>query len=70
MTAGQRFALLISGLGLVFGMLTAVAGLLWRVAASASRTLTEVKAHAEDIKEIASSLDRHLRWHIDHPPRR
>jgi hypothetical protein len=63
-TADQRFGLILTGLGMVFGML----GLLWRVAASAGKTLTEVRGHAEDIKKIATSVDRHLQWHIDNPP--
>lgn len=72
MTADQRFALIISAIGLLFGMLTAVAGLLWRIGSRWGQTLAEVKASTEDLKEIAASLDRHLEWHIDRPgpPRR
>lgn len=66
MTAEQRFALIISGIGLIFAVLCTVAGLLWRVAARTGQTLTEVKNNTEDIKEIATALDRHLEWHIDH----
>lgn len=70
MTAEQRFALIISGIGLIFAVLCTVAGLLWRVAARTGQTLTEVKNNTDDIKEIATALDRHLEWHIDHrePP--
>jgi hypothetical protein len=72
LTADQRFSLIIAAIGLVFGMLCTVAGLLWRIAAGASRTLTEVRNNTEDLKDIATSVDRHLEWHLDHPgpPRR
>lgn len=72
MTADQRFGLIISGIGLVFGALCAVSGLLWRVASATGKTLSEVKANTDDIKDIATALNRHLEWHIDHrgAPRR
>lgn len=65
LTADQRFTLIISAIGLVFAVLCTLAGLLWRVAARTGQTLTEVKANTDDIKEIATALDRHIEWHID-----
>lgn len=64
MTPDQRFTLLILAISLVFTMLCAVFGLLWRAASKAGSTLNEIKGAAEDIKNCQSALDRHIQWHM------
>lgn len=65
MTPNERFGLIIGAIGVAFTIMCALIGLLWRTASGVGKTLAEVKANGEDVKEIAKKLDTHLQWHID-----
>jgi Na+-transporting methylmalonyl-CoA/oxaloacetate decarboxylase gamma subunit len=63
MTPDQRFALLISGIGLLFTMLSALVVLIWKAGGRTGETVAEVK-------RIGTALDQHIQWHISNPGRR
>jgi hypothetical protein len=62
MTAGQRFALIISGMGLLFAVIVAILGLLWRAGNQWGSLTTEVKHLAESIGQIALDVNERLQW--------
>jgi hypothetical protein len=70
MTADQRFVLLLSGLTLIFMIISAILGVVWRAAINQSRLTTQVQALIESVKDIAKDVDEHLRWHLDSAGRR
>jgi hypothetical protein len=59
-TADQRFTLIISGIGLLFVLFTALVGMIWRAGNRTGETLSEVKRQGQ-------ILDQHIQWHINHP---
>ena len=65
MTADQKFTLLIAGLGLIFSVLTVLLGLIWRTGRDAGKIATQIQNIIEDVGRIATSLDEHIRWHLN-----
>jgi hypothetical protein len=64
-TPDQRFALLIAGLGVIFAVLSTLLGLLWRSGREAGKVTTQIQNIVEDVGRIATSLDEHIRWHLN-----
>ena len=65
MTADQKFTLLISGLGLIFVVMSALLGLIWRNGQNTGKVTTQISGLVEDVGRIATSLDEHIRWHLN-----
>jgi len=65
MTRDQQFTLLIAGLGLIFAVLSALLGLIWRTGRDAGKIATQIQNIIEDVGRIATSLDEHIRWHLN-----
>jgi Na+-transporting methylmalonyl-CoA/oxaloacetate decarboxylase gamma subunit len=65
--SGQVLGLIISGMSLLFVIVLALIGLIWRTGRSVGSTLNEVKNNTEDIKDLATAVDQHLLWHINNP---
>ena len=65
MTADQKFTLLISGLGLIFIVMSALLGLIWRNGQNTGKVTTQISGLVEDVGRIATSLDEHIRWHLN-----
>ena len=63
MTADQKFTLLIAGLGLIFSVLTALLGLIWRSGRTSGQVTTQLQNLVEDVGKIATSIDEHISWH-------
>lgn len=62
MTADQRFALIISGMGVLFAIMVAILGLLWRAGNHWGSLTTQVKQLAESIGQIAIDTNERLQW--------
>jgi Na+/proline symporter len=64
MSAEERFQVIITGMSFLFLLLTTVLGLIWRNGNKQGETNAKIEGMAEDIKEIAGSLDSHIKWHM------
>jgi len=64
MSADQKFTLTISGITLIFLVLTAILALIWRTGNKTGETLNEVKNLANDVKSTQEKLDLHIQWHL------
>jgi hypothetical protein len=64
MTADQRFTLIISGMGLLFMMLSAVIGLIYKAGNRSGQLTTEIGQLTKAITSIARDLDEHVKWHL------
>jgi hypothetical protein len=64
MNAGERFQVIITGMSFLFLLLTTVLGLIWRNGNKQGKTNAKLETMAEDIKDIAGSLDNHIKWHM------
>lgn len=64
MSADQRFTLIITGIGLMFSMLVAIIGLIWRAGNKQGETSQQIKEQGQDIKAVTESLDKHIAWHL------
>ena len=65
MTADQKFTLLISGLGLIFVVMSALLGLIWRNGQNTGKVTTQISGLVEDVGRIATAIDEHIRWHLN-----
>lgn len=70
MTPDQRFSLIISGIGLIFVILTGMLGLMWKSGNQWGRLTTDVKHLAESIGQIALDTNRRLEKLEDKTDRR
>lgn len=61
-TADQRFTLIIAGMALIFAMLSAVIGLLWRAGRNWGVITTQVMHLAESVGQIAIDTNERLQW--------
>ena len=68
MTGEQRFTLLLTGIGLVFTILVAIVGLIWRAGTKQGEISQQIKEQGKDIKTVAESLDKHIAWHLGNNP--
>lgn len=62
MSADQRFSLLLTALGLLFLVCSALLGLLWRSAVTWGRLTEQVKNLAESVGQIALDTNERLQW--------
>lgn len=62
MTADQRFALIISGMGLISTVLITLVALLWRAGSKWGQMTNDVKHLAESIGQIALDTNERLQW--------
>jgi len=68
-TADQKFTLLISGLGLIFIVMSALLGLIWRNGQNTGKVTTQISGLVEDVGRIATAIDEHIRWHLGDEPK-
>lgn len=57
-------AVSVAGLSLLFLVMSAILGLLWKAARNTGAMGVEVKNLAESTKNIAEQLDKHIDWHL------
>lgn len=62
MTADEKFALIISGMGVMFMILCAVLGLLWRAGNHWGRLTSQVENLARSVGQIAIDTNERLQW--------
>ena len=65
MTPDQRFTLLLSGIGLLFLVMSAILGILWKAATNYGRMNANMQDLVGDVNQIGQALDTHIRWHMD-----
>lgn len=65
MTSSERFQLLIAGMSFLFVLMSAVLGMVWRNGNKQGTLNEKISGLAEDVKQIAEDVDKHIRWHLD-----
>lgn len=64
MTTDQWFVLLLSALGVIFTIMSALLTLLWRAGRTSGQVSTQIQHLVEDVASIVRSLDEHIKWHL------
>jgi hypothetical protein len=65
MTSDQRFTLILTGLSLLFAVMCAMLGMIYKNGKRAGEANIQIKLMGESIRKIGDNLDRHISWHLN-----
>lgn len=65
MSPDQRLTIILTCIGLLWVMLVAIVGLIWKNGKRTGEQNTTLTGIAEDVRSTAGALDKHIQWHLD-----